>query len=511
MTKVPTRTDGGVPGWVMVPASQVARAPASQPARTAARTPASQPVAAAARVPASQPRRGRDVARLAPSTPPASTPVVARSKAAPRPTLVHVKNPAGGGARTVDLSIDLDPPGPAVKGQVTTTASLEAVDRQAQTQRRVFIEVGVAVMLTLAGLALFISNQFVGKPLRQITQAMGEVERGDMTMRVLARGGDEVGTLASGFNQMVAELGRANAEIRAFNSRLAEEVRAATRDLSDKNQALGHLNRLLLETRRELGDKERLAALGQLAAQLAHEMGTPLSSVSGHLQLAQADRGCPPALKERLHVASGEITRISKIIRDYLDSTRPVAPAPRLTSLPQLAEEAAELAALARGTSSKAETAVAAELETIRTDAALLRQILLNLLANAHDAVGESGHVRLTAELEGGEVVLRVSDDGPGIAPEDRTRIFEPFYTTKGRGRGTGLGLSICRELTRALGGRISVESEVGRGSAFIVTLPLDTLSAAPLAVERAGSGRVAGGTYEDSGVKRGSPRGLPS
>jgi signal transduction histidine kinase len=500
---VKVRTDGGV-AWVALPASQPASPRGTRP-------PASQPAAgAAARPPASQPRGGKEPPRVAAAAPP---PVIApasapRPRPAPRMIRLSVKNPSGGAARTVDLTVDLDPPGPATKGQLTTIVSLEAVDRQAQTQRRVFIEVGLAVMLALAGIALFISNHFVGKPLRQITEAMGEVERGDLTMRVLARGGDEVGTLASGFNQMVAELGRANAEIRAFNSRLAEEVRAATHDLSEKNQALGHLNRLLLETRRELGDKERLAALGQLAAQLAHEMGTPLSSVSGHLQLALADRGCPPSLKERLQVATGEITRISKIIRDYLDSTRPVAPIPRLTNLRQLVGEAAEIAALARGAARKAEVAVAPELETVRTDAALLRQILVNLLSNAHDAAGEQGHIRLGATLESGQVVIRVSDDGPGIPPEDRRRIFEPFYTTKGRGRGTGLGLSICRELARALGGGIAVESEVGHGSTFIVTLPFDTLAATPGPADGPGAGRVATGlSAEGSGaLKRGMP-----
>jgi len=226
-----------------------------------------------------------------------------------------------------------------------------------------------------------------------------------------------------------------------------------------------------VETRRELGDKERLAALGQLAAQLAHEVGTPLSSVSVHLQLAMADKGCPPPLNERLKVATGELTRISEIIRDYLASTRPVAPAPRATDLKRLAAEAAEMAALARGAGSRATVAVGAEAETLRTDPALLRQILLNLLSNAHDAAGPDGSVRLAAEVAAGQLVISVSDNGPGIAPEDQKRIFEPFYTTKGRGRGTGLGLSISRELARALGGTIALESEVGRGSTFTIDL----------------------------------------
>src|SRR5439155_3595664 len=112
---------------------------------------------------------------------------------------------------------------------------------------------------------------------------------------------------------MLARLQDADTEIRAFNRRLADEVRAATLDLARKNDALGQLNRLLLEARRQLGDKERMAALGQLAAQLAHEIGTPLGSVSRHLQLALTGRDVPAPLKDRLQVATRELERVSKI------------------------------------------------------------------------------------------------------------------------------------------------------------------------------------------------------
>ena len=100
----------------------------------------------------------------------------------------------------------------------------------------------------------------------------------------------------------------------------------------------------------------------------------------------------------------------------------------------------------------------------------------MNLLTNAVDAVGQGdkgrGNLEVRAFAHGGGVAISVRDDGVGIAPEDAARIFEPFYTTKGRGKGTGLGLAICRELTTALGGRITVDSAPGRGSTFTVMLP---------------------------------------
>src|SRR6185295_14447799 len=107
------------------------------------------------------------------------------------------------------------------------------------------------------------------------------------------------------------------------------------------------------------------------------------------------------------------------------------------------------------------------------TDPGLLRQIVINLLTNAFDAVEQhGGRVSLTATTEGEDVLITVTDTGTGIGPDDLRRIFEPFYTTKGRGKGTGLGLAICRELSAALGGSIAVESAPGRGSTFSVRLP---------------------------------------
>ena len=115
---------------------------------------------------------------------------------------------------------------------------------------------------------------------------MRDVEGGDLSRRVPVDTVDEVGRLSQGFNRMLERLSQADAQIRAFNQRLAAEIEAATHDLSEKNATLAQLNRLLNDMRLENASKVRLATLGQLAAQLAHEIGTPLSSVSGHMQLA---------------------------------------------------------------------------------------------------------------------------------------------------------------------------------------------------------------------------------
>jgi signal transduction histidine kinase len=276
---------------------------------------------------------------------------------------------------------------------------------------------------------------------------------------------------------MLSRLESADAEIRAWSERLADEVAEATRDLQAKNATLEQLNRLLVETRRELGDKERLAALGQLAAQLAHEIGTPLGSISGHLQLASSSRDVTPALRDRLGVVIHEVERVGKIVRDYLDSTRPAEPTLNEARLDRIVDEAIELArsakdALLRRKAVRIERALAQEVETLRTDPGLLRQILVNLVMNAIDAVDVEGRIDVEALADHERTLIRVRDTGGGIAIEDLARIFEPFYTTKGRGKGTGLGLAICKELAMALGGQITVESTPGKGSLFTLALP---------------------------------------
>jgi signal transduction histidine kinase len=320
----------------------------------------------------------------------------------------------------------------------------------------------------------FLINRIVLRRLDKLATAMRDVEGGNLDRRVVVGAPDEVGRLSQGFNQMLEQLSNANREIREFNLRLAHEIELATQDLSRKNLALGQLNRLLNDLRRDNASKVRLATLGQLAAQLAHEIGTPLSSVSGHLQLALLQRDLPPALCERLEVASREIGRIGRIVRDYLDSTRALEPEHKLTSLATLLHEAVEVTGGVEQSDKPAVTIdISEEPSDFVTDPDLLRQIVINLLSNAFDAIGSDGHVTVSASVKNGMVAIAVSDTGAGISPDDLRSIFEPFYTTKGRGKGTGLGLAICRELAKALGGSIEVESMPGKGSTFTVHLPL--------------------------------------
>ena len=383
--------------------------------------------------------------------------------------------------RCVTALADLDPMGPQ-RGKLRVTVPLDRYDQVLSDQMGISAVTALGALLVLLLATVAIVNRVVARPVSELAQAMREVEQGNLQRRVGFGQTDEIGKLAHGFNAMLDRLAKADEEIRGLNSRLADDILAATRDLQSKNEALQQLNQILLQMQRELGDKERLAALGQLAAQLAHEIGTPLAAVSGHLQLAAFDRELPMGLRNRLQVATSELGRVSKIIRDYLDHTRAGQPSIVASDVRRLVEEAVRVTTSAfRRPGLRIITEVSPDAELVQTDPGLLRQILINLLTNAMDATTAqqsdpaslgSGRIFVSAKTDGDRIVIAVRDEGTGIPSEDLQRIFEPFYTTKGRGRGTGLGLSICRELTRSLGGKITVESAPGQGSTFALHLP---------------------------------------
>jgi two-component system NtrC family sensor kinase len=166
------------------------------------------------------------------------------------------------------------------------------------------------------------------------------------------------------------------------------------------------------------------------------------------------------------------VQRMTQIIRRFLDQTRGFTPAAEMVALAPLVDEALDLTL---GVEARQKIQVAREVDgvTVRTDPGLVRHLLTNLVANAVDAMPNGGRLEVKARSEGRDVVLRVADTGLGMPPEVKRHIFEAFFTTKPSGKGTGLGLAICKEIARALKGRIDVESEPGRGSAFTVRFPV--------------------------------------
>jgi two-component system sensor histidine kinase PilS (NtrC family) len=219
----------------------------------------------------------------------------------------------------------------------------------------------------------------------------------------------------------------------------------------------------------ELRRVDHLAALGSLAAQLAHEIHNPLASMRGSAQMLASDAGQSVSSKRLAAILIRESDRLFKLVEEFLRFARPPAPVARACSLTQLVEEAVEML---RADPITAGIEVELELSQVAAyvDPDQIRQILLNLLRNAFAAVGGRGKIRLALERKEGVSQIKVWDSAGKIPSTDLTRIFDPFYTT--REGGTGLGLSIAHSIVRAHGGMIQVSSSPSTGTEFVVSLP---------------------------------------
>jgi signal transduction histidine kinase len=229
-----------------------------------------------------------------------------------------------------------------------------------------------------------------------------------------------------------------------------------------------------LEHRRMLDELEgtkRLAALGQFAAAIAHDIRTPLTSVSMNVQILRRKAQLPPSDMEYFDIAEGELGRLERSISQILDYAKPVRIDPTPVDVRELVDDAARSLATVvatRGVVLRAEHEHG--LPPITGDAQRLRQVLTNLVDNATVASHDGDAVTLRTRREDGHVVIDVEDRGRGIPASDLGKIFEPFFTT--RPDGTGLGLAICQKLVRAHGGELRVRSQEGAGSTFSVVLP---------------------------------------
>lgn len=226
---------------------------------------------------------------------------------------------------------------------------------------------------------------------------------------------------------------------------------------------------------------EKLAAVGQLAAGVMHEVNNPLATVGAcaesialSLPETVSDGPARERASELCRIIDIEVQRAKRIVNGVLDFSRPTEEARTPLPLAIVVEEALLLLRHnARFKRVNADRALDATLPPVMGSAPQLVQVLVALLLNAADAMQGAGSVLVRTARSGHEALLEVQDRGHGIAPQDIGRLFEPFYTTKPPGRGTGLGLAICYGIVRDHGGRIEVESAVGRGSTFRVRLPL--------------------------------------
>jgi signal transduction histidine kinase len=276
----------------------------------------------------------------------------------------------------------------------------------------------------------------------------------------------------------------------SWEERKAREE-AARAALAQETENLLKANTQLVQAKDQLNRSERLAAVGQLVASVAHEVGTPLHSIAWHVQALEEEPGATLEMKQRIAIIDAQLTRVVNIIQDLLSSTRQRQLAPQWLGVEEVVCPAAALmepAFHAKGITLTVQ--IPTGLPLVWADNEKMHQVLVNILANALAATPPGGSVTIsaaardatTAEQGRGAtaadqippLVLTVSvqDTGCGMPEADTQKAFEPFYTTKAIGKGTGLGLFLGRETVLAHGGSLALTSEIGRGTCVIITLP---------------------------------------
>lgn len=340
----------------------------------------------------------------------------------------------------------------------------------------VWIVLAAVALITLATYLLF--RRLIYRPIERLLEAMSQAEEGDLRVCAPGRAPDELGLLSRAFNRMIERIRQMTEEREGQRRVLQERVQEATVELEQRNEQLEEANRELWRTTRRLTELERLAAAGQTAAQFAHEVGTPLNLISGHVQLLRARLTEDEGSERRLETIGTQIERIERIVRGMLDRTRPEAIELTTLDLNALLERIIDTTAPAldaRGV--RLVRRLSAQLPLIAGDADRLQQVFINLINNALDAMPMGGELCVSTRMEASaeeraRVVVEFADTGGGMAEDVRARIFDPLYTTKERGRGTGLGLVVVRQVMNDHHGRIEVWSEVGRGTRFRLWFP---------------------------------------
>lgn len=370
-----------------------------------------------------------------------------------------------------------------VSGAVEVVARLDSTSSFAQ--RYALRASGIALFaIALTTLSIyFLFRWLIYRPLASLLSVMARAKTGDLEVQAPRRPPDELGQLSLEFNSMLEQLSAMTKEREAQQDILHQRVHEATEELQSRNKQLGETNLELSRMTRRLTELERLAVAGQTAAQFAHEVGTPLNLISGHLQLLRDHLDTDPRAAElRLQTIGAQIDRIERIVRQTLDRTR--FDTADFTQLDLNALLRRTLDATAPTLDAQRVRLVVAfdpQLPPIAGAADRLQQVFINLINNALDAMPDGGELRVTTSCAQPKdisdntrhVILEIADTGCGMTAETRAHIFKPLYTTKDRGRGTGLGLALVSQIVSDHGGGIEVDSEPGRGALFRLWFPV--------------------------------------
>jgi two-component system NtrC family sensor kinase len=326
-------------------------------------------------------------------------------------------------------------PKQSLLGVLDMQVSLGEMDQEITRSRTVITSSAVLAILAGSLMLWWLNRRLVVRPVAALVAGTRRVGEGDLTTTIPVSGNHELGKLATAFNTMTQRLE---------------------------------------ETQRQLAQADKLASVGRLAAGVAHEINNPLTGVLSYASLLRKRLTEDASACEDLDVIVRETVRCRGIIRGLLDFARPAAPSRKPMDLNEVVRRAVAVV-MTQLSLHQVDLSLdlAPDLPEAMADANQIQQVAVNLLLNAGDAIGDGGGaIRVTTRLGlGGTVELAVTDSGSGIPPEDLSRIFEPFYTTKGN-HGTGLGLAVSWGIAEAHGGALEAQSLPGQGACLTLRIP---------------------------------------
>jgi len=336
---------------------------------------------------------------------------------------------------------------------------------------RPYIDLRDRVMLTFTGIAalcvvvllviLFFITSSITNPLRRMVLGTNRIARGDLNHRVRIGFRDEIGQLAHSFNQMTENLKLANENLIQWGKTLEKRVEERTKELREMQD-------YLLQS-------EKLRSLGKIAAGVAHEINNPLTSIliNTHLMLERLEKS--HVFYENLSLIADETARCTQIVKGLLEFARQNPPQKTFTNINELIERTSQLLEnQASFQNIRISKDLNAGLPPLKLDRNKIQQVFWNLLLNACEAMPEGGQIAISSSLSEDKksIAVRFADSGVGIPKENITKLFDPFFTTKSSG--TGLGLAVSYGIIEQHDGRIEVKSEVGRGTVFTLSFPVE-------------------------------------
>jgi two-component system NtrC family sensor kinase len=329
------------------------------------------------------------------------------------------------------------------------------------------------VVAASVALLYLLFSYFFRRPVKEILQAMAQTRAGTLSARAPVRREDELGAIARGFNRLmdnVAERSREREDllnrISELNAELQSQVEVATSELRATSANL-------ICTQQRLAYSERMAAIGQVTASLAHEIGTPLNAVAGHLHLLGRNHLNQLDTQRRLKIINAQLGAIVQTVKSLLERTHRRTITFELTDINEVVRELVQLIGpMVESRNIAMSISLDDDLPRVLADRESLHQVFLNLVNNSCDAMPNGGQLEIATRnlREGGQVEIMFSDSGVGIASNVVEHLFEPMFTTKQSG--TGLGLVIARDIIAEHRGRIELVSG-SSGAVFLLALPV--------------------------------------